>query len=84
MKPETTANKKLCIVAGDYNQAVEFAREHRLDPNDWWYPLDRRRMLGMRNYNFIRVGNFYARHCAYEIETELEIADAREVKDVKI
>jgi len=70
--------KKLCIVAGDYKQATDYANYRKFSPNDWFY-ASIGNMPGMRNYCYALVGTYTENPNIDHILTELMIADAKHI-----
>ena len=75
----TPREKKLCVIAGNYQQAHNYARQAKLHPNDWFYPSDVYRMKGLRDYEYIRIGEWGNNPNIHDIDIELRIGNAKEV-----
>lgn len=47
---------KLCILAGNYKEAVSWARSQNLQANDWFFPEDEYDLKTKTNFHVIVVG----------------------------
>jgi len=54
--------KRKLIFAGNYRQALDYAREHQLAPSEYSIVSDQRHVLGLTPdaWEVVRVGTWYA------------------------
>lgn len=48
---------KICLIAGNSEEAYRFARLQNLSPEQWFYPKDENDLLFRSNFHVIVVGN---------------------------
>ncbi len=47
---------KICIIAGNYHEALSFAKAQSFDPDDWFTPADESDLTNKSNFHVIVVG----------------------------
>lgn len=68
---------KFVILAGSYEEARRFMREHGLYAPNCIYPLSSEQLLGLENPAVIRVGNWRDMTHLEDIERELLLRSGR-------
>lgn len=46
----------ICLIAGNYNEAKQYARGQLLDPDEWFYPIDINDLNRYQNFHVLVVG----------------------------
>jgi hypothetical protein len=46
----------ICIIAGNYREAEQFARSQSLDKDEWFYPADVDSLSNKNNFHVIVIG----------------------------
>lgn len=47
---------KICIIAGNYQEALTWAKGQNLSPEDWFYPVDLDELNIRSNFHVLVVG----------------------------
>jgi hypothetical protein len=47
----------ICILAGNYPEAVRWASANELDSNEWFYPMNVEDLYSKQNFHVIVVGS---------------------------
>lgn len=47
----------ICIIAGNYREAITYARGMEWEPDEWFYPQDPTDLLTKENFHVIVVGS---------------------------
>lgn len=75
--------KRIYIYAGSHRQAVNFAREKELHPQNWVFLYNPEQLRGIRGGYFIRCGTWFERSNCREIEDMLLEREMKEISSVK-
>ncbi len=70
---------RLFIVAGDYQQAVHWAREWGLEPPEWRYVTNQETLLGTHGARYALAGTWYERSDWPQIRARLASVRAVDV-----
>lgn len=46
----------ICIIAGNYQEAVTYARANLLDRDEWFFPVNEEELKKRKNYHVLVVG----------------------------
>ena len=57
----------LFIIAGNYNQAKYYARDHGLTPKDWVYADYHWKIRGYKKAEYVLIGTYYERRDLHDI-----------------
>lgn len=67
----------ICLIAGNYHEAKQFARANLLDDNEWFCPTSAEDILGRSNFHVIVVGTAGMNTPASYFNRILELAQQR-------
>jgi len=67
----------ICIIAGNYHEALTWARGQLLDKDEWFYPLDVDELRRRENFHVVVVGTAGMNVPANYFEKVLSIAQER-------
>ena len=48
---------QICIIAGNYQEALAWAKSQYLQPGDWFFPVDKNDLLKRVNFHVLVVGS---------------------------
>ncbi len=57
LESKTEKVKMLCIFAGNYLEAMRWARSQFLSPEEWFFPTDTEDLLRRSNFHVLVVGS---------------------------
>jgi hypothetical protein len=67
----------ICIIAGNYQEARNWAYGQMLDKDEWFYPEDLEALLKRRNFHVLVVGTAGFNLPQYYFEKLLQLAKQR-------
>lgn len=47
---------QICIIAGNYKEALTFAKSQNIEANCWFYPEDEHSLLRKENFHVLVIG----------------------------
>jgi len=77
----TAQRQRIIVLAGNYRQAAQWARENGISPHDFIYPDREEKIMGLRGLNYVRVGTFWERDDAFRIMDRLIISECKEKQE---
>ncbi len=68
---------QICIIAGNYKEALAFAKSQNIEPNCWFYPTDESDLLRRSNFHVLVIGTAGENVPASYFERIYQIAQKR-------
>lgn len=74
-------NNKLLVLAGNPNQAREYARRKGLRRDEYMYVFDESNLFGFRKYKMVLVGTWYERKLLDKLLDEVKAQEIEVIHD---